>query len=166
MNWLDILKDVRSPELRRILGASKGKSVANDKRGFYIFARAQRLHAIYVLAAPGHPYSKVGIADEPSRRLMGVQGGNWNKLKLHKHWWVMDAKLSKRVEQEVLSRLAEHNERGEWLKLPPQTVAETVEAAATDLNIGLMGVEELLPVAREWHQKGLGNILLTDKLRF
>lgn len=140
-------------------------TVGVELKGFYTFARSQGLHSVYVMHSPGNEFCKVGIADEPYRRIRGLQGGNWSKIEVYDHWWTVDCSLSRRVEAEVLNRMAEHRAMGEWIKCSPEDLAAEVEAAAADLKIGLMRREDLEPIAEEWLRAGTATEYLTNNLR-
>lgn len=148
--------------MHRTLCAMNNPTVPPKQYGFYVFVRSQGLHAVYVVHSPGNDYCKVGVADEPYRRLGGIQGGNWSKLEIYDHWWTTDPKLSRRVEQETLLRLAEVRACGEWVKTTPEKLSAVVQQVAADFNIGLMKREDLEEVATEWHKSGAATSFLTN----
>jgi hypothetical protein len=127
-----------------------GRKLTQRPRHFITFCRDQKISAVYVLEAVGYPYCKIGIADDPLRRLSGVQAGNWSELKLVDHWWTLGRELSFRVEQAVLKALIEHKVRGEWLEISKDRLIEEIQHHAAGMNIGLMDEEDIIPVAMDW----------------
>lgn len=69
----------------------------------------------YVYVISGGGYCKIGVSNNPERRLARLQTGNPHELILIRKYYTLDAKT---LEATLHETLEEYRVRGEWFKLP------------------------------------------------
>lgn len=86
--------------------------------------------AVYVIAPTDMPVCKIGIASDPTSRLISLQGGNWNQLGVHSLLWSDVGAYE--IEQLALRAAKEMDlhVRGEWIAAEPAEACELVLKAA------------------------------------
>lgn len=86
--------------------------------------------AVYVVAPADMPVCKIGIASDPTSRLISLQGGNWNPLAVMSLLWLDVGAYE--IEQLALraAREMDLHIRGEWIAADPVQACELVLKAA------------------------------------
>jgi len=60
---------------------------------------------------------KVGIAQDPLRRLAGLQNANFEQLRVHRFWWLPGRPIAARLERAFKKHFAPAAIRGEWFNV-------------------------------------------------
>jgi hypothetical protein len=89
--------------------------------------------AVYVFASK--VACKVGISDDPERRLRQIQTGHPSELRIVKSWWFASTNDAALVEKSVhgLLKVLGAHASGEWFSASPSTVLEHVRKVIVDL---------------------------------
>ncbi len=91
--------------------------------------------AVYVIAKPGAPASKIGRAVSPIARLGGIQTAHWDEVKLFATCWA-PTKIAYGLESLSLRLAAKVGRKlkGEWVEGSPEDVTYLIAAAAHSVN--------------------------------
>jgi len=108
--------------------------------GFRQFIMKEGFHSLYLVTTERNAPVKVGVAEDPVRRLSDLQTANFNLLRLHRFWWLAGRQVSERIERAFKDHFSPRCVRGEWFDLPLPEAEAFVEAAIRDL--GTWGVPE------------------------
>lgn len=84
--------------------------------------------AVYLVADPAGRV-KVGISNDPRRRLQGLQTGNHAKLRLVAFIWVYEI-MGRQVERRIHQHFRKHRVAGEWFEVPAEMVMPVMEREA------------------------------------
>jgi hypothetical protein len=84
--------------------------------------------AVYIISAHEAPV-KIGMSNEPGRRLADLQVGFPDELFLH-HAAFVPAKVARKAEQACHDELAPYRRRGEWFDVTVTTAIEVVNRVA------------------------------------
>lgn len=106
---------------------------------------------VYVISASDQA-QKVGIADDPRGRLMGMQTGCPLELKLVLALETRDALV---IEQRVHRLFADHRIRGEWFAVSPVEAIQAVAVAALGRHNEFVMSGELKPIITRLGEIGL-----------
>lgn len=107
-------------------------------------AAQQGFKAVYVIGPRSRAVSKIGIADNPLRRLQDIQTGCWIKLRLWRYWWTLGRPMAIRIEGHILQQFNERRVSGEWIKIAPDALSEAVISTAQDMKIELFDDDEAI----------------------
>lgn len=124
--------------------------------GFRDYVRSHGFHTIY-LAKPiqGRPI-KVGIAEDPERRLANLQNGNFEDLCFHRFWWLPGQAIALRIESSFKRDFASANIRGEWFDLDPAAAVEYIEAAIVGFGTWYLTQSQMEHLQDRWVRKRYG----------
>lgn len=124
--------------------------------GFRDYVQSHGFHTIY-LAKPirGRPI-KVGIAEDPERRLANLQNGNFEELCFHRFWWLPGQAIAFRIESAFKNDFARANIRGEWFDLDPADAVEYIEAAIVGLGTWSLKQSQMETLQDRWARKYYG----------
>lgn len=86
---------------------------------------------VYVIGCAGHPI-KIGIAQDPAKRLGELQVGFPHKLRIYSTTLVTGGR-ARAVERECHRRLTDHRLNGEWFDLDAYEAAEMVRLVAAEI---------------------------------
>ena len=117
-----------------------GNLTLSRPHGFQEFIRKQGFHSLYLVTTDTDSPVKVGIAEDPVKRLGDLQTANFVPLRMHRFWWMPGKRITARVESAFKERFQSMNVRGEWFDLPLQTAETFVEDAISSL--GTWGVRQ------------------------
>jgi hypothetical protein len=85
--------------------------------------------AVYIIA--GGEHSKVGVSNDPDKRLKQLQTGNPTNLFIHEKFWFKSENKARQVEQQAHKALKKHRQAGEWFSISP-VEAERVVRGISD----------------------------------
>ena len=108
--------------------------------GFQEFIRKQGFHSLYLLTTDTDNPVKVGISEDPVKRLGDLQTANFVPLRIHRFWWMPGQRITARIESAFKDHFQPHNVRGEWFDLPLSTAEAFVETSIRSL--GTWGVRQ------------------------
>ncbi len=97
---------------------TKTSPIVRRPWGFTKFVRRQGFHGIYLVTTEADNPVKVGITSDPVDRLTDLQVANFNRLRMHRFWWLPGRRISGRVERAFKNHFAAQIVRGEWFDLP------------------------------------------------
>ena len=121
--------------------------------GFRDYVRSNGFHTIYLVKPiRGRPI-KVGIAEDPERRLANLQHANFEELCFHRFWWLPGQALGLRIESSFKRDFARVNIRGEWFALDPADAVEYIEAAIVGLGTWSLTQSEMERLYENWMYK-------------
>lgn len=115
-------------------------AVVRRPHGFGDFIRRQGFHSLYLVTTDNDAPVKVGIAEDPERRLSDLQSANFNLLRIYRFWWLPGRRVSERIERSFKDHFSARCVRGEWFDLLLPEAEAFVEAAIRSL--GAWGVPE------------------------
>ncbi len=94
---------------------------------------------IYVISPDNRWPSKIGVSQNPVKRLIGLQTACWKKLDIAEYKYAVDFAAARLVEQMVHQILKDDGKLmyGEWFDLKPDKAMEVIDFAALQLNIEL-----------------------------
>jgi hypothetical protein len=120
------------------------------------YVKSNGFHTVY-LAKPlrGWPI-KVGIAEDPVQRLLGLQNAHYEELAFHRFWWLPGSAVALRIETAFKKDFAANNIRGEWFELKPTDAVNYVEAAIDHLGIWSLKQSEMEYLYDDWVRKRWG----------
>lgn len=81
---------------------------------------------IYIIGSDNNAQVKIGFTKKPKKRLMELQTGNQNNLKIY-HTFEVDDSIVKHVEKLIHNQLVNFREKGEWFNLSPEEAKLEVE---------------------------------------
>lgn len=84
---------------------------------------------VYVIEQSGSGFLKVGLADDPARRLHGLQGASPVALELAHSARCASREIAAQVEYRAHTILAQHRARGEWFSCDASAAIAAVDAA-------------------------------------
>lgn len=104
---------------------------------------APGLCGVYVIAADGADFCKIGISDTPGYRLAQLQTGNWNELSIRSVLWVYGAGNAAKVEAgcHFSARDRGAEVRREWVRISPDEAAILVLEVASAFGVEACGTE-------------------------
>jgi len=102
--------------------------------GFRDYVRSHGFHTIYLVKTIRERPIKVGVAEDPERRLANLQNANFEELCFHRFWWLPGQAIALRIETSFKRDFARANIRGEWFDLDPSEALEYIEAAIVGLG--------------------------------
>ncbi len=92
---------------------------------------------------------KIGIADDPVRRLSGMQKDNFLKLVIYAHWWVAGRIVAARAEKNFKVKHRGQNIRGEWFDMEPDEAVRLAGREISDIGAAVFTEEELIEKMKE-----------------
>lgn len=93
---------------------------------------------VYVIHEADDPsICKIGIANDPIRRLRAHQVSTWRRLKLAAAFTAPTAEAASSIEASVHKTLWGVHVSGEWFKVSPERAVAEVEAVASCIGIGI-----------------------------
>ena len=105
---------------------------------------------VYVVGFDEHPsYLKVGVTDQPSKRLMRLQTGNPFQLLFRYLVRCDDEQEARSIERAAHVTLKKLRTVGEWFAVDPETAISSVRSAADDLGYSLVEQQDV-PTDRPW----------------
>jgi hypothetical protein len=108
--------------------------------GFGQFIAGHGFHSLYLVTTERDAPVKIGITDDPVRRLGDLQSANFALLRLHRFWWLPGQPISGRIERAFKDHFRSCNIRGEWFELPLPDAEVFVERAIR--RLGTWGIQE------------------------
>lgn len=124
--------------------------------GFRDYIKAHGYHTVYLLTPiTGWP-TKVGISEDPARRLGTIQAGHFDELIFHRFWWLPGIQIAARIESAFKKELAPQNIRGEWFRLSPTEAEHFIEERIRDLGVWSLTQCEMEHLQDAWVRKRYG----------
>lgn len=111
--------------------------------GFLDFVRSNGFHTIYLVTPERGWPLKVGISEDPVKRILQLQNAHYETLVFQRFWWLPGIAIASRIEADFKNDLAEDNIRGEWFKLNPERASEYIERAITAAGIRSLTQSEM-----------------------
>lgn len=108
--------------------------------GFQDFVRKHGFDSLYLVTTDTDHPVKVGIAEDPLRRLSDLQTSNFTSLHIHRFWWMPGRRITARIESAFKDHFQSQNIRGEWFDLALPTAEAFIEASIRSL--GTWGVRQ------------------------
>ena len=66
--------------------------------GFRDYVRANGFHTVYILKTVHGSPVKIGISEDPVRRIAAIQASHFDELIFHRFWWVPGIAVATRIE--------------------------------------------------------------------
>lgn len=118
--------------------------------GFRDYIKSQGFRTLYVVKpVRGWPI-KIGIANDPERRLNDLQVANFETLCFHRFWWMPGLPITSRIEAAFKRDFAAHNIRGEWFDVDPSDAVAYVENAIEQLNTWALTQSQMEHLLDRW----------------
>jgi len=124
--------------------------------GFRDYVRANGFHTVYILKTVHGSPVKIGISEDPVRRIAAIQASHFDELIFHRFWWVPGIAVATRIESGFKRSFADYNIRGEWFDMTAQQAARQVEAAIERLGIWSLTQSEMEHLFDDWVRKKWG----------
>jgi len=121
--------------------------------GFRDYIRSNGFHTVYLLKPVQGIPVKIGISEDPLRRIATIQASHFDELVFHRFWWLPGLAVAARIESAFKSSFSQYNVRGEWFDMKPETAEEQVEAAIKGLNIWSLTQSEMERLFEDWMYK-------------
>lgn len=95
---------------------------------------------VYVVAPDNSWPSKIGISQNPVKRLLSLQTSCWRKLDIHKYCYAENFAAARKVEQKAHQILVDDGKAmlGEWFDIRPDKAMEVVEFASQIEGVEIM----------------------------
>lgn len=113
-------------------------------KGFHQFIRRNEFHSIYLASPESLTPVKIGIADDPKRRIRLLHDANFVPIHLYRSWWVAGRPISSRVEQACKKKFVNARVQGEWFDVAIDEIAEFVGNTLKSLNAWSISDEEMI----------------------
>jgi hypothetical protein len=135
---------------RKIKQEPKSALVRPRPHGFIDYIAEHGFHSVYlVTTAHGSPL-KVGIAQDPVRRLVCLQNANFEQLRFHRFWWVSGRPIAARIEQAFKKHFAPDAIRGEWFNVSLSAAEAFIAESIRSLATWGIGQDDMLKLMEQW----------------
>ena len=124
--------------------------------GFRDYVRSNGFHTVYLLKPVHGAPVKIGISEDPLRRIATIQAGHFDELVFHRFWWVPGIAVATRIESGFKMGFADYNIRGEWFDMSPDQAERQVEVAIERLGIWSLTQSEMEHLYDDWARKKWG----------
>jgi hypothetical protein len=124
--------------------------------GFRDYVRANGFHTVYLLKPVQGAPVKIGISEDPVRRIATIQSSHFDELVFHRFWWLPGIAVATRIESGFKNGFADYNIRGEWFNMSPEQAEKQVEAAIERLGIWSLTQSEMEHLFDDWVRKKWG----------
>jgi hypothetical protein len=121
--------------------------------GFRDFIAGHGFYSIYLVTTLRDAPVKIGIAQDPVRRLGALQNANFERLRIHRFWWVAGRPIAARVEQSFKSEFAPAAIRGEWFEAPLAAAEAFVESSIRSLGTWGISQDDMITFMEQWEQR-------------
>lgn len=128
-------------------------------QGFQEYITEQGFHALYIVTTDRNAPLKVGIAQDPSRRLVGLQNANFERLRVHRFWWLPGRPVAARVDRSFKTHFASAAIRGEWFDMPLNVAEAFVEQFIRSIGTWGVGQDEMEKLMEEWSRRSIERTL-------
>jgi hypothetical protein len=108
--------------------------------GFREFVRARSYCSLYLLSGGVDRPIKVGVTDDPFRRLRDFQIAHYEVLEFHRVWWLAGQSVAARLEAAFKLYFLPEHVRGEWYEVDLEEAVAFVEE--TIVNLGTWGLSQ------------------------
>jgi hypothetical protein len=108
--------------------------------GFRDFVKIHGYCSVYLLDVGGECPIKVGITDNPERRLSDFQIAHFRALKFHSVWWLPGKAIAARLENAFKYYFYPEHIRGEWYDVTCAEAADFIEE--TIESLGTWGISQ------------------------
>ena len=108
--------------------------------GFRDFVRARGYCSLYLLSSGEARPVKVGITNDPVRRLDDFQTAHYRTLEFHRVWWMAGQPIASRLESAFKLYFFPDHIRGEWYDIDLAEAVAFVEE--TIVSMGTWGVTQ------------------------
>ena len=108
--------------------------------GFRDFVRARGYCSLYLLSSGEARPVKVGITNDPVRRLDDFQTAHYRPLEFHRVWWMAGQPIASRLESAFKLYFFPDHVRGEWYDIDLAEAVAFVEE--TIVSMGTWGVTQ------------------------
>lgn len=108
--------------------------------GFRDFVRTRGYCSLYLLCADETRPVKVGITNDPVRRLDDFQIAHYRRLRFHKVWWMAGQRIASRLESAFKLYFLPEHIRGEWHDVDLAEAVTFVEE--TIVSMGTWGLTQ------------------------
>lgn len=84
---------------------------------------------IYIIATEGDEFCKIGVSNNPKKRLQSIQNGNHLPLRIAHATGSMMEIIARQVEWKVIEMLGDRRATGEWFRASPDEMRSALEMA-------------------------------------
>jgi Meiotically up-regulated gene 113 len=95
--------------------------------GFREFVRARNYCSLYLLSGGVDRPIKIGVTDDPHRRLRELQIAHYEMLEFHRVWWLAGQSVAARLEAAFKLYFLPEHVRGEWYEVDPEEAVAFLE---------------------------------------
>lgn len=96
--------------------------------------RARNYCSLYLLSGGADRPIKVGVTDDPHRRLRDFQIAHYDVLEFHRVWWLAGQSVAARLEAAFKLYFLPEHIRGEWYEVDPGEAVAFVEETIVSLR--------------------------------
>lgn len=121
--------------------------------GFRDFVKARGYCSVYLLGAGLPRPVKVGLTDDPQRRLSDFQIAHFRPLDFHQVWWVPGKAIAARLENAFKYYFLPDHIRGEWYNVTGDEAAAFVEETIDSLGTWGISQAEIEEHLMDWARK-------------
>ena len=108
--------------------------------GFRDFVRMRGYSSLYLLSVGSTRPVKIGITDDPLRRLGDFQVAHYHTVDFLRVWWLPGKPIASRIESAFKNHFIEENIRGEWFDVPADDAIAFVHD--TIARLGTWGISQ------------------------
>lgn len=121
--------------------------------GFREYIRSNGFHTVYLLTTIQGSPVKIGISEDPVRRIATIQSSHYEELRFHRFWWLPGVAVATRIEAAFKQNHAAENIRGEWFDMTPEDAERKIEAGIRNLGIWTLSQSQMEHLFDQWMRK-------------
>ena len=121
--------------------------------GFRDFVRMRGYTSLYLFSVGSTRPIKIGITDDPTRRLGDFQIAHYHTVDFHRVWWLPGRPIALRIESAFKYHFIEEHIRGEWFDVPADEAIAFVHRMIDRLNTWGISQSEIEERMIKWLRK-------------
>lgn len=121
--------------------------------GFRDYVAEQGFHSVYLVTTVRDAPVKVGIAQDPIRRLGGLQNAHFESLRIYRLLWLPGRPIAARVERSFKMQFAHASIRGEWFDVSLPAAQAFIESSIRSVGTWGISQEDMLKLMEQWEQR-------------
>jgi len=124
--------------------------------GFREYIRSNGFHTVYLLTTVQGSPVKIGISEDPVRRIGTIQSSHYEDLRFHRFWWLPGVAVATRIEAAFKQNNVAENIRGEWFDMTPGEAERKIEAEIQKLGVWTLTQSQMEHLFDQWMRKKWG----------
>src|SRR5262245_27476731 len=109
-------------------------------------------HSVYLVTTVRDAPVKVGIAQDPIRRLGALQNAHFDPLRIYRYGWLASRPIAARVERSFKKQFAHAAIRGEWFDVLLPAAQAFIESSIRSIGTWGISREDMLKLMEQWEQ--------------